>query len=592
VSSQPRETRSSPLRTNKITAYFSSETTVVNGFHDPHQDEEDIEDDGDSSTSDIITFATSEELGGDDDVGGDGDSGKENNEDWHPLMTPTSNSNLTASSSADHWVVGRALSPRVLDLAPPPTATSLVSQLPGASGPDLPQSSDGPEPKDPSSSNGHTSSSSPLQPRRVTRSRTAKTTHDPSPSSPDLKSNGGLASPPRNTSPAAAAFCPTTSPARPTRSQAALNGTPIKTPPQSPPTPHKIKLLEERRGGSTDEQEQPPSESSTLQVPPPDSSSAKRVISFAAPASPKKNSKAPFSSAPSSTSEPESGEPAAAAPGSPNKTGPRSNHRRDLTRLFGCQPSNHTALESDQTTGSTRLPTISAVNGSEAGSKVSTRAGSGLAAADKEQKVPVATLHSTAATTKSGKQQQQQQAGSRKVTDFFQVRRSGRKPKTELKAQQQSEIEAMLERGVRDDDSGLGIGIRHYPNKGRGIEAQKHFKKGDFIVEYAGDLMDLSEAKQRENEYAANAAMGCYMYYFKHSDKQYCIDATAESGRLGRLLNHSMRNPNCQTKVVMVRDTPRLILIAKTDIEPGTELLYDYGDRNKESLEAHPWLAL
>ena len=140
---------------------------------------------------------TAEELEEDDDVGGDGDSGKENNEDWHPHMNPTSNSNLTASSSADHWVVGRALSPRVLDLAPPPTATSLVSQLPGASGPDLPQSSDGPEPKDPSSSNGHTSSSSPLQPRRVTRSRTAKTTHDPSPSSPDLKSNGGLASPPR-----------------------------------------------------------------------------------------------------------------------------------------------------------------------------------------------------------------------------------------------------------------------------------------------------------------------------------------------------------------------------------------------------------
>ena len=120
---------------------------------------------------------------------------------------------------------------------------------------------------------------------------------------------------------------------------------------------------------------------------------------------------------------------------------------------------------------------------------------------------------------------------------------------------------------MRDDDSGLGIGIRHYANKGRGIEAQKHFKTGNFIVEYAGDLMDLSEAKQRENKYAA---MGCYMYYFKHSDKQWCIDATAESGRLDRLLNHSMRNPNCQTKVVVVRDTPRLILIAKTDIEPGT----------------------
>ena len=36
---------------------------------------------------------------------------------------------------------------------------------------------------------------------------------------------------------------------------------------------------------------------------------------------------------------------------------------------------------------------------------------------------------------------------------------------------------------------------------------------------------------------------------------------------------------------------PRLILVAKHDIEPGTELLYDYGDRSKESLAVHPWLA-
>ena len=78
------------------------------------------------------------------------------------------------------------------------------------------------------------------------------------------------------------------------------------------------------------------------------------------------------------------------------------------------------------------------------------------------------------------------------------------------------------------------------------------------------------------------------MLYFRHSDKQYCVDATAESLRLGRLLNHSMLNPNCQVKVVTVRDTPRLILTAKTDVQPGTELLYDYGDR--KSAASHPWL--
>ena len=42
----------------------------------------------------------------------------------------------------------------------------------------------------------------------------------------------------------------------------------------------------------------------------------------------------------------------------------------------------------------------------------------------------------------------------------------------------------------------------------------------------------------------------------------------------------------------MIKEVPRLILVAKQTINPGEELLYDYGDRSKESLKAHPWLAL
>ena len=72
----------------------------------------------------------------------------------------------------------------------------------------------------------------------------------------------------------------------------------------------------------------------------------------------------------------------------------------------------------------------------------------------------------------------------------------------------------------------------------------------------------------------------------------FSIDATSESGRYGRLVNHSRITPNCVTKVVMVGEVPRLILVAKHSINPGVELLYDYGDRSKESLKAHPWLAL
>jgi len=69
------------------------------------------------------------------------------------------------------------------------------------------------------------------------------------------------------------------------------------------------------------------------------------------------------------------------------------------------------------------------------------------------------------------------------------------------------------------------------------------------------------------------------------------VDATAESGLLGRLVNHSRLKFNCCTRVVELDDRPRLILVASRDISIGDELLYDYGDRSKESLEAYPWLA-
>jgi histone-lysine N-methyltransferase SETD8 len=68
------------------------------------------------------------------------------------------------------------------------------------------------------------------------------------------------------------------------------------------------------------------------------------------------------------------------------------------------------------------------------------------------------------------------------------------------------------------------------------------------------------------------------------------VDATEESGRIGRLINHS-RNGNLMTKVVEVKGTPRLIFIAKRDVDEDEELTYDYGDRSRESLRHHPWLA-
>lgn len=70
----------------------------------------------------------------------------------------------------------------------------------------------------------------------------------------------------------------------------------------------------------------------------------------------------------------------------------------------------------------------------------------------------------------------------------------------------------------------------------------------------------------------------------------FSVDATAETGKLGRLVNHS-RNGNLTTKIISINSIPHLVLIAKEDIEFGEEVCYDYGDRSKESLKYHPWLA-
>ena len=69
------------------------------------------------------------------------------------------------------------------------------------------------------------------------------------------------------------------------------------------------------------------------------------------------------------------------------------------------------------------------------------------------------------------------------------------------------------------------------------------------------------------------------------------MDATKYSGRLGRLLNHSKTAANVVTKLIEVNSHPYLCLMAAKDIEPGEQLEYDYGERNSESLQSHPWLA-
>ncbi|XP_046353691.2 N-lysine methyltransferase KMT5A-like [Haliotis rufescens] len=172
------------------------------------------------------------------------------------------------------------------------------------------------------------------------------------------------------------------------------------------------------------------------------------------------------------------------------------------------------------------------------------------------------------------------------ITDYFPVRRSGRRCLSSLKKEQTEEVEKKILSHCEE-----GLKVVNFEGKGRGVMATRSFFKGEFVVEYAGDLINIGEAKEKEKYYSGNPKVGCYMYYFIHKNKHFCVDATAESGKLGRLINHS-RNGNCQPKVIEIKKLPYLTLVASREISEGEELLYDYGDRSKSSVESHPWLKL
>uniref|UniRef100_T1IRX0 SET domain-containing protein n=1 Tax=Strigamia maritima TaxID=126957 RepID=T1IRX0_STRMM len=149
------------------------------------------------------------------------------------------------------------------------------------------------------------------------------------------------------------------------------------------------------------------------------------------------------------------------------------------------------------------------------------------------------------------------------LTDYFPVRRSFRKSHSKLLKEKKKDFEEAILSQCED-----GLMVETFSHKGRGVRATKHFRRGDFVVEYYGELIDVQEAKRREKIYSIDENTGCYI----------SVDATAESNRMGRLINHS-RHGNLTTKPFLIHDVPHLILIAKQDIEPGEELLYDYGDR-------------
>ncbi|KAI4337862.1 hypothetical protein L6164_016231 [Bauhinia variegata] len=107
--------------------------------------------------------------------------------------------------------------------------------------------------------------------------------------------------------------------------------------------------------------------------------------------------------------------------------------------------------------------------------------------------------------------------------------------------------------------------------KGYGLKALEHISKGQFLIEYVGEVLDNFTYEDRQREYALK---GHRHFYFMALDKHEVIDASAK-GNLGRFINHSC-DPNCLTEKWTVNGEMCIGLFALRDIKQDEEVTFDY----------------
>jgi SET domain-containing protein len=108
--------------------------------------------------------------------------------------------------------------------------------------------------------------------------------------------------------------------------------------------------------------------------------------------------------------------------------------------------------------------------------------------------------------------------------------------------------------------------IRPSPIQGRGVFARRRIRRGQRIIEYAGERISNKEADRRYDD----ATMRRHHTFLFTLDKKTVVDG-GKDGNDARLINHSC-DPNCEA---LIKDG-KIWIYAKKTIQPGTELAYDY----------------
>ncbi|KAL6113931.1 nsd3 [Pungitius sinensis] len=107
--------------------------------------------------------------------------------------------------------------------------------------------------------------------------------------------------------------------------------------------------------------------------------------------------------------------------------------------------------------------------------------------------------------------------------------------------------------------------------RGWGLQTNQALRKGDFVTEYVGEVIDAEECQQRIKRAHENHVADFYMLTLT---KDRVIDA-GPKGNSSRFMNHSCR-PNCETQKWTVNGDVRIGLFTLCDVEADTELTFNY----------------
>ncbi|CAL5057754.1 unnamed protein product [Urochloa decumbens] len=111
----------------------------------------------------------------------------------------------------------------------------------------------------------------------------------------------------------------------------------------------------------------------------------------------------------------------------------------------------------------------------------------------------------------------------------------------------------------------------HSGKKGYGLQLQEDVAEGRFLIEYVGEVLDITSYEERQRYYASR---GQKHFYFMALNGGEVIDACTK-GNLGRFINHSC-SPNCRTEKWMVNGEVCIGIFAMRNIKKAEELTFDY----------------